>query len=179
MLFLLQVSNAVSRDTVPWSFRDRQRYELARRLLLQVLVLLADRAASHILTYGCVHARPPVHALHTANSPVTTHMACIVGVMQLVQYCVLELRDVWHDKCITPVVQPLIYIKIGCVACRCKPGVCFIAPVDCNVCYGVLPYLQCPWHVTVSVHQFKQLFCSCHAALRDSTAGEYHWLILI
>ena len=80
------------------------RYELVCRLPLQVLVLLADHAASHILTYGCVHARPLIYALHTANSPVTTHMACIVGVMQLVQYCALELRDVWHDKRITHVV---------------------------------------------------------------------------
>ena len=109
---------------------DRQRYEPACRLPLQVLVLLEDLAALHILTYGCVHARPSMHALHTANSPVTTHMACIVGVMQLVQSCALELRDVWHEKRIAPVVQPLIYIKIGCVACRRKPGVCFVAPVD-------------------------------------------------
>ena len=76
--------------------RYGQWHEFACRITLQVLVLLTDLTASHILTYGNVHARPPVHALHIVNGPV---MACIVGVMQLTQYRALELRDVGHHKC--------------------------------------------------------------------------------
>ena len=55
------------------------------------------------------------------------YMACIVGVMWFTQNSALELRNVWHNQSITLVVQPLIDIKKGWVACSCKPRVCLMA----------------------------------------------------
>ena len=50
---------------------------------LQVLVLLADSAALHIFTYGKVHARPLIHALHVMNCSMIANVTCINGVVQL------------------------------------------------------------------------------------------------
>ena len=127
MLCLWQACNAICCDIFPSVTRDWQWHQLACRVVLQMLVLLTYLAASHILTYGCVHTRPPVHALHIVNSPFRAYMTSVVGIMQFAQYSTPEFRKVWYYQCMPPVVQPLICIKKGCVACRCEPRVCLIA----------------------------------------------------
>ena len=88
------------------------------------LVLLTDQATLLRFSSFRVHARSPVRHPYTMCRSLIAYLVRVTGAMQPFQDGVIELRNVWHNKRNTSVVQAMIYLKQYSVTYRLDQGCC-------------------------------------------------------